>query len=181
MNVLTLVGSGRRGSFNARLADAAVAALPAGTVETRFDLTALPFYDADRDEEGTLGASVQALRSAVAAADAIVVASPAYNGALAAEVKNAIDTASRPRGNAVIVGKPAAVLTAPFRAEAGARVIEQITMSLQIAGAQPVGAVNAPFLESFDAEGAVTPQVRTAIEALVSELVQTAEQESVAA
>ena len=49
MNVLTLVGSGRRGSFNARLADAAVAALPAGTVETRFDLTALPFYDADRD------------------------------------------------------------------------------------------------------------------------------------
>lgn len=181
MNVLVLVGSVRRGSFNALLADATVAALPAGTEVTRFDLTTLPFYDADRDESGMLGESVEAFRFAVAGADAILVASPAYNGALTAEVKNAIDTASRPRGSAAIVGKPVAVLTSAFRAEAGARVLEQVSVALRIAGADPREALNAPFVASFDADGAVTPGVRAEIKTLVSSLVRTAANESAAA
>lgn len=46
MNLLVLVGSTRPGSFNAQLAELAVADLPAGVTVTRFDrLHQLPFYE----------------------------------------------------------------------------------------------------------------------------------------
>lgn len=180
MNILVLVGSSRRGSFNGQLADAAVALLPADATVTTFDLTTLPFYDADRDAAGELGPVVQQLRAAVTDADALLVASPAYNGGMAAEVKNAIDTASRPPGAAAIAGKPVGVLTSPFNPKAGASVADQLTMALTIAGAKPVGAVIAPLAQSFENDD-VTPAVRDDLKKMVHGLVEAVEQDESAA
>ena len=96
MNVLVLIGSTRGASYNARVAEAAVASLPAEVSVTRFDLTALPFYDSEADAAGELGEQVAEFRRRVQAADAILIATPVYNGSMAASVKNAIDIASRP-------------------------------------------------------------------------------------
>ncbi|MFT3860495.1 NADPH-dependent FMN reductase [Micropruina sp.] len=181
MNILVLVGSTRRGSINARLAGAAVQELPAGTTVTGFDLTTLPFYDADRDAAGHSGATVTEFRAAVAAADGLLIASPAYNGGMAAEVKNAIDTASRPRGAAVIAGKPVGLLTAPLSPKTGPTVAEQLTLTLRIAGARPLPAVIAPGRESFDAQDRVVDALRVELDALATALVEAIERSDTAA
>jgi len=68
MNVLILLGSLRADSTNRRLAEAAIAHLPAGAHAHISTLpAALPFYDEDLDIPG-------AAPSAVAAADALIVA-----------------------------------------------------------------------------------------------------------
>lgn len=138
VNVLVLVGSTRGGSYNARLAEAAVAALPADSVVSRFDITRLPFYDADADAAGELGAEVAEFRAAVAAADAVLIATPAYNGSMSGAVKNAIDVASRPREAAPIAATPVAVLSTSLNPRAAQGVVDQVVLSLTIAGAAPL-------------------------------------------
>ena len=53
---------------------------------------------------------MQALRDAIADADAVLFATPEYNGSVPGALKNAIDWASRPRGNAALDNKPVAVI-----------------------------------------------------------------------
>ena len=91
MNVLVLVGSTRAASYNARMAEAVVAALPAHVAVSRFDLTTLPFYDADADAAGELGEVVDVFRRGVAAADAIVIATPVYKAAYSGVLKVFLD------------------------------------------------------------------------------------------
>ena len=98
MNVLVLVGSLRTDSLNRRLAEAALDHLPAGVTGTVFEgLADLPHYSQDLDAE-PLPRVAADLREAVAAADALLVVTPEYNGSLPSALKNAIDWASRPRG-----------------------------------------------------------------------------------
>ena len=176
MKVLVLVGSTRQGSFNGRLADAAVAALPADVERTSFDITTLPFYNADRDAAEGLGQVVEDFRAAVSEADAVLIASPAYNGGMSAEVKNAIDPASRPRGAAAIAGTPVAVLTSPYTEQAGVGVVEQLRLALRIAGATQLPAVNAPFIQAFDAEGRINATFSAELDDLATALVHAVEQ-----
>ncbi|HVK45779.1 MAG TPA: NAD(P)H-dependent oxidoreductase, partial [Micropruina sp.] len=175
MNVLVLVGSTRAASYNARMAEAVVAALPAHVAVSRFDLTTLPFYDADADAAGELGEVVDVFRRGVAAADAIVIATPVYNGSMSASVKNAIDTASRPRPGASISGVPVGVVTAASNARA-AGVLEHVRLSLRIAGAAPLGRGLVALLgESFDAQGDLVPELRDELAGFVSELLAAAD------
>lgn len=172
MNLLVLVGSNRAGSFTRRLADLAVANVPADVTVSEFDLDTLPFYSEDRDAAGELGQSVADFRAAVAAADAIVVASPAYNGAMSAQLKNAIDTASRPRGEASIAGKPVAVLAAVYTPGADQRVIDQLNLSLKIAGAHPLEqafGVTEHF-QAFDESGLVDKEHERELHELIASL-----------
>ncbi len=157
MKLLVLVGSNRADSFNSHLADLAVAELPQDVEVNRFDIHTLPFYSQDLDEAGELGAAVSAFRAAVAGADAILVATPIYNGGMSSQTKNAIDTASRPRESAPIHGKPVAVISAAYNPAAGARLLSDAAFHLTIAGARPVdgGVVVAPHFEAFDEDGSI--------------------------
>lgn len=114
MNVLVLVGSLRPDSLNRRLARAAVAELPEGVEARFFDrLPELPRYDQSLDVDPAPEV-VAELRRAVLAADALLVVTPEYNGAPSGVIKDAIDWVSRPRGEAAIVGKRAAVRPRPW-------------------------------------------------------------------
>lgn len=139
MNVLALVGSLRADSTNRALAQAAIAHLPEGSTATIFDRTAdLPHYSEDLDAEGRTPAIAEELRAAAAAADALIVVTPEYNGTLSSVVKNAIDWASRPREDACIAGTRTIVLAAsgaPYGAEWARK---DAVRSLQIAGADVV-------------------------------------------
>lgn len=172
MNVLVLHGSNRPGSWSARLADVAVAALPKGTTVTTFDLATLPFYDEAADAEGRLGANAEAFRTTVTAADAIILSSPAYNGSMTALAKNAIDTASRPREGAPLRGKPVLLLSAVYSPGAEARVLDHMTVATTIAGGAPVGSgfgISHHF-EAFDETGLVDKEQEAALRDLVAQL-----------
>jgi NAD(P)H-dependent FMN reductase len=93
--IVGLSGSLRRGSLNTMLLDAAGARLPEGFRFVRAEWREVPIYDGDLEAAGAPPA-VEALKAEIAAADALLVASPEYNHSLPGGLKNAIDWLSRP-------------------------------------------------------------------------------------
>ena len=112
MRVLGISGSLRADSYNSGLLRAAAGVLPPGAELEIFEgLKAIPPYDADDDLD--FGpAPVRELRSAIEAADAVLIATPEYNASLPGVLKNALDWASRPHATNPLRGKPAAVVGA---------------------------------------------------------------------
>ena len=107
MRILGISGSLRRGSHNRKLLRAAEELLPPGVeLELWDELKAVPPFDED-DEAGPEPAAVASLRDAVAAADAILIATPEYNASVPGQLKNAIDWLSRPVATTPLRGKPA--------------------------------------------------------------------------
>ena len=111
MRILGISGSLRRGSHNTRLLHAARALLPEGAELDLFDgLAEIPPFSEDVEHEPP--SSVLALREAIDAADAVLIATPEYNGSLPGQLKNALDWVSRPVGTSPLRGKPVAVIGA---------------------------------------------------------------------
>ena len=110
IKVLGVSGSLRAGSYNTAALGAAQELAPDGlTVET-FDLSAIPLYNDDVRAQG-FPPEVQKFRDAIAAADALLFATPEYNYSIPGVLKNAIDWASRPPDQP-FDGKPAAIMGA---------------------------------------------------------------------
>ncbi len=111
MRVLGMAGSLRSGSYNRELLRLAAARVPDGVAfETWDGLRDVPAYD--EDAEPPVPLAVARLRSAVASADAVLLATPEYNGSIPGALKNALDWASRPVATSVFRGKPVAVIGA---------------------------------------------------------------------
>jgi chromate reductase, NAD(P)H dehydrogenase (quinone) len=111
MFVLAISGSLRGESFNTRLLRATEQLLPAGTeLEVFSRLAEIPPYS--EDDEDPLPPAVAALKAAIAGADAVLLATPEYNGSIPGQLKNALDWASRPPAGSPLRGKPAAVIGA---------------------------------------------------------------------
>jgi chromate reductase len=110
--LVAINGSLRRESYNRMLLEAAAQELPNG-VELKLlpGLDNLPHYSEDADNEPAHPA-VRRLRAALAAADAVLVATPEYNGSLPGPLKNALDWASRPFPANCLRGTPVAVVGA---------------------------------------------------------------------
>lgn len=105
-----LVGSLRARSYNRMLLDAAIELAPDRLEIELFErLGELPHYDADIDEEPAV---VGDLRSAIAGADALIIATPEYNFGLPGVLKNALDWASLPPRSSAMHGKTAAIMGA---------------------------------------------------------------------
>lgn len=113
LRVLGISGSLRRGSFNTALLRAAAEIADAEQLPLRIelaDLRPIPMYDDDLRATG-VPAPVEELRAAIAAADAVLFATPEYNYSVPGVLKNAIDWASRPPSQP-FAGKPFAVMGA---------------------------------------------------------------------
>ena len=110
MRILAISGSLRRGSHNTSLLRAAGELLPPGAELLYWDgLRDMPPYDEDDDVEPA-PAAVASLREAVAAADAVLIATPEYNSSTPGALKNALDWASRPHATNAFRSKPVAVI-----------------------------------------------------------------------
>ena len=108
--VAVLVGSLRRDSINRKLALAFKRLAPASLSLDIVEIGDLPLYNEDID--GTPGpASYKAFRDSVGAADAVLFVTPEYNRSVPGALKNAIDVGSRPYGQSVWTGRPAAVMS----------------------------------------------------------------------
>ncbi|HET9289038.1 MAG TPA: NAD(P)H-dependent oxidoreductase [Gaiella sp.] len=111
MKVLGLAGSLRADSLNAQLLRLAAEELPAGVeLDVYRRLAEIPPYD--QDLEDLAPSPVEVLKDAIAAADAVLLATPEYNGSIPGQLKNALDWVSRPISESPIRGKPTAVIGA---------------------------------------------------------------------
>jgi chromate reductase len=110
IHVLGISGSLRKGSYNTRLLAAASELLPGGMTLEMFDLSPIPLYNDDVRVVG-YPTAVQRFRERIAAADALLIATPEYNFSIPGVLKNAIDWVSRPP-DPPLNGKPIAMMGA---------------------------------------------------------------------
>ena len=108
MNIVALVGSIRKDSFNMQVAK---------TLQERYegklnidiaDIRSLPYFD--QDEENNPPQNVKEFKEAIAKADGVMIITPEYNWSVPGVLKNAIDWASRV--DKVFIDKPVMTLGA---------------------------------------------------------------------
>jgi chromate reductase len=141
LRILAVSGSLRAGSHSTALLHAAVEAAPEGVEVELADpalLADLPLYDQDLDGDAA-PTSVERLREAWDAADAIVFATPEFNGSVPGGLKNAVDWASRPRLEAALTNKTVAVVGASPGQFGAVWAQADLRKILGIAGARVVG------------------------------------------
>ena len=166
MKILGVSGSPRAESYNTALLREAAKLAPAGAqVELWEGIGDLPIYD--QDLEADVPESVRRLREDWGSADAILFATPEYNGSVPGGLKNAIDWASRPTSDAALRNQTVGVVGAS-QGQFGALWAQQdLRRILGIAGARVVGE---PVPVSRAHEGfdeAAIDGIRDALEALV--------------
>jgi chromate reductase len=154
MRILAVSGSLRESSFNTGLLRAAIEAAPDGVELELWDgIGDLPLYD--EDLEADVPESVHRLREDWTAADAILFATPEYNGSVPGGLKNAVDWASRPRLEGVLRNKTVAVVGASTGQFGALWAQQDLKRILGVAGARVVG-TEIPVArahERFDREG----------------------------
>lgn len=158
--ILGLAGSLRRASYNRALLWAAAELAPEGIRIDIFDLAEVPLYNGDLEAEGD-PQGVARLKQAIAAADAVLMATPEYNHGVPAVMKNAVDWASRPPGSAPLGGKPVGIIGASPGITGTARGQSQLRQAFEFTDsycmAQPELLVFKAH-EKFDGEGRLTDQ-----------------------
>lgn len=107
---LAVSGSLRKDSYNTALLQAfARHAAGSASITLSHSVGLLPLYNEDLVSESVPDV-IAAARGEVAAADAVIVASPEYNYGIPGPLKNWFDWMSRPFGNHVFLGKKVLVL-----------------------------------------------------------------------
>jgi len=163
VKVLAVSGSLRADSYNTKLLREAAELAPAGVELELYDgLASLPPYDAGHDTD-TAPAAVDDLRSRIAAAEALLIATPEYNGSLPGQLKNAIDWASRPFPGNSLRNKPVAIAGVSPGLYGAMWAQTDLRRVLGVAGARVVGEeLPVPrAAEQFDDEGRlVDPDLR---------------------
>jgi len=139
VRILAVSGSLRADSYNTHLLRAAVEAAPEGIELQLWEgLGDLPIYDQDL-EDGDVPVSVRRLREEWGAADAILFATPEFNGSVPGGLKNAIDWASRPKLEAALLNKTVAVVGGSPGQFGALWAQNDLKRILGIAGARVVG------------------------------------------
>ena len=105
--IAVLVGSLRRESLNRQLAAALAKLAPQSLELVPVRIDDLPLYD--QDDDGQPAEPVRRMKTEIAAAQGVLFVTPEYNRSVPGVLKNAIDHGSRPYGQSVWSGKPAAV------------------------------------------------------------------------
>src|ERR1700710_1637026 len=98
-DVVVIVGSLRKESWNRKVAHQLEQLAPASLKLEEVSIGQLPLYNSDLDEAPP--AAWTDFRARIQKADAVLFVSPEYNRSVPAALKNALDVASRPYGHNV--------------------------------------------------------------------------------
>jgi chromate reductase, NAD(P)H dehydrogenase (quinone) len=120
LKVLGICGSLRKASLNMAALRACTEMLPAGLSLEIASIDDMPMFNQDVLDAG-MPEPVKRIRSAIAAADGVLLAAPEYNFSVSAPLKNVIDWASRPP-NQVFQDKPVAIFSVAPGPVGGARM-----------------------------------------------------------
>ncbi len=116
--LLGISGSLRAGSTNTLLLHEAARLFDAESFAMG-DLN-LPLYNGDVEDTDGIPTAVQTLADQIAAADAVIIATPEYNKSISGVLKNALDWVSRTEGN-VWADKPVAIMSSAAGRAGGER------------------------------------------------------------
>ena len=103
-----LVGSLSSQSINRLLSKALIRVAPEGLHMTEIAFGDLPLYN--RDYDADYPPVARAFKRSIAAVDAVLFITPEYNRSIPGALKNAIDWASRPKGQNAFARKASAVI-----------------------------------------------------------------------
>jgi len=126
--VAVIVGSLRKEAFSKKLAKAIAAVAPPNLKFDFVEIGDLQLFN--QDLEPTPTAEWVAFRDRIRPVDAVLFVTPEYNRGLPGVLKNAIDVGSRPYGQSVFNGKPAAVVSNSPGAIGGFGAYHQLRQSL---------------------------------------------------
>jgi chromate reductase, NAD(P)H dehydrogenase (quinone) len=122
LNVVSICGSLRKGSYNRIVMNALQGYAPEGMRITEApSFATFTLYNADVQNSSGFPAPVQALSEAVRAADGVIFVTPEYNYSIPGALKNAIDWVSR-TPNQPFAGKPIAIQSATGGSLGGGRM-----------------------------------------------------------
>ncbi|MBU6267934.1 MAG: NAD(P)H-dependent oxidoreductase [Sphingomonadales bacterium] len=168
--LLLVCGSQRRASLNGRLLDAVSGHVPGGVILDRLrgDDVDLPLFDQDREHEPALLDRLRPLHARFVAADALIVASPEYNGLMTPFLKNLIDWVSRlpridPAAPDAFVDRPVLLLSATPGWSGGGLGIAALRALFGHVGAIAFGeTICLPYAaDAWDESGAINPLLPT--------------------
>ena len=176
IEILGIVGSLRKDSYNRFALQAAQGLVPDGAVLNLIELHGIPVFD--QDNELVLPATVLEFKRRILAADAILFATPEYNYSLPGALKNAIDWASRPYGESAWRGKPAALMGASAGSLGTARAqyhLRQILVTLNMPVVNQPEVMIGNATQRFDQDGKLTDEpIRLRIQKLLVALARLA-------
>jgi chromate reductase, NAD(P)H dehydrogenase (quinone) len=173
LRVIGIAGSLRSKSFNRALLQAARELAPPELIIEIQELGDIPLFNEDLDSAGPPG-SVMALRSAVLAADGLLLVTPEYNHGVPGVLKNAVDWLSQPLRQSALEGKPAAMMGASTGLAGTARSQSQLRQAFVLTNSpvmqQPEVLVSHAY-EKFDATGRlIDPATRQFVVAFLTRL-----------
>lgn len=178
MKVLAFAGSTRADSYNKKLVqEAAALARQMGAKVTIIQLNdyPMPFYDADSEMKEGMPKNAKRLRKLMIDSDAIIIASPEYNGSLSGVLINALDWASRSEAGGssreAFQGKKFAIMSASPGSGGGNRGLKHLSAIIEDVGGTVVEQqVTIPHAHEYFSEKArpENPLLKEEIQALLS-------------
>jgi chromate reductase, NAD(P)H dehydrogenase (quinone) len=159
LSILGFAGSLRENSFNKAILNAALEMVPPEAELKIFQLDGLPFFNEDLEKRPT--EKVTEWKSAIRAADALLIATPEYNYSIPGVLKNSIDCASRPYGDNALDGKPVAIMGASIGMLGTARAQYHLRQSCVFLNMFPLNRpeVMVPFAQNkVDEQGRLTDE-----------------------
>jgi chromate reductase, NAD(P)H dehydrogenase (quinone) len=170
VKIVGLCGSLRKQSFNRTILEFATQQVPKNAEIEIVEIGNLPFFNQDLEENPPT--EVVKFREKIAVADGILFAVAEYNYSVSSVLKNAIEWASRPYGDAVINGKTVAMMGASNGMIGSARAQYHLRQMCVQADMYPLNKpeVMVPFgQEKIDEQGNITDEKT---KEKISELVQ---------
>jgi chromate reductase len=157
--IAVFVGSLRKESFNRKMAKVLATLAPESLSLEIIEIGELQLYDQDYDDEGKPPSAWTAFRERVKSFDGFLFVTPEYNRSVPGVLKNAIDVGSRPYGQSVWGGKPAAVISVSPGAIGGFGAnhhLRQSLVFLDVPAMQQPEAYIGSAAKLFDANGNIT-------------------------
>jgi chromate reductase len=168
--VLAVVGSLQARSSNGSLVRAIAPMLGAGVEFVVTDaLHVLPPFNSDFESENVPAAVIE-WRAELAAAGAVVFATPEYAFGIAGALKNALDWVV---GSGELVGKPVVLIGASTLASGASYALDALDRTIRVMSADVVGSLSVSHVRAkMDATGRVTDaETLSALEGLSGKVV----------
>lgn len=110
--IAVIIGSLRKESLNRKFANEVIALAPPSLIFDIVEIGGLDLFNEDLEGNGRSAPDAwKRFRRCVAPNDGVLFFTPEYNRSVPGVLKNAIDIGSRPHGQSIWAGKPAAIVS----------------------------------------------------------------------